>query len=100
MTFHDFPNLRRPQDIGLHPDCENSFRGNVLLVLLMVGGVAMPNSLIPYKFCYENPSGMILSESEIIRHTSRIVKPPTIIVFNPLVCMCCVKTGDFLSTRD
>ncbi len=66
------------------------------MVLLMVGGIAMPSSLIPYEFCYENLSGVILSKPEIIWYTIRIVQPPTIIVFCPLVCMCHVKTCDFL----
>ena len=92
MTFHNLPNLRWTQYIDLHPDCENPFYGNVLLVLLVIGGVAMPIPLIPYEFCYEDLSGVILSEPEIIRYTIRIVKPPTTIVFNPLVCIGRVKT--------
>jgi len=29
----------------------------------------MPSSLIPYEFCYENLSNVILSEPEIIQYT-------------------------------
>ena len=76
MAFHNLPNLRRTQYIGHPPDCENSFYGNVLLVLLMIGGIAMPSSLIPHEFCHENLSYVILSESKIIQHAIRIVKPP------------------------
>ncbi len=70
------------------------------MILLMIGGIAMPSSLISYEFRYENLGCLILSESEIVRDALRIVEPPPVIVIDPLIRVCCVETYDFLCKRD
>ena len=67
MAFRNLPNLRPSQHSGVYPDFTNSFCGNILSILLMIGGIAMPSSLVAYEFRYENLGCVILSESEIVR---------------------------------
>lgn len=66
------------------------------MVLLMVRRIAMPDSLIPYKFCDKHLCDVILGQSQVVRHLIGKVKAPAGIVFNPVVCMCRIKTSEFV----
>ena len=56
----------------------------------------MPNVPVAYEFGYENARSVILSESEIIKDTVRIVKPPALFGIGPALEMGRPKADRFL----
>ncbi len=70
------------------------------MVLCVISGIAMPGSPTAYKFCDEDLSCMVLSESEVIQHTIQIMQPPSSIVVEPTVCVHRLEADDFLCKRD
>ena len=71
--------LSRAEKLSIHPFPQNTLVRDIALVLLVIRRVAVPHSSSPDKLGNEHVCDMILSDSQVLRPTGRIVQPPPLL---------------------